>query len=51
MLRTGQRPYPLSETVELMAVIIAGLRSRERGGAFVEVKEVSAELEPLPGVD
>ena len=51
MLRTGQRPYPLSETVELMAVIIAGLRSRERGGAFVEVKEVSAELEALPGVD
>jgi predicted dehydrogenase len=46
MLRTGERPYPLSETIELMAVIIAGLRSRERGGAFVEVKEILAELEP-----
>ncbi len=46
MLRTGERPYPLSETIELMAVIIAGLRSRERGGAFVELKEVFAELEP-----
>ncbi len=47
MLRTGQRPYPLSETVELMAVIIAGLRSRERRGEFVEVEEVVGELEVL----
>jgi hypothetical protein len=46
MLRTGERPYPLSETIELMAVIIAGLRSRERSGAVVELKEVFAELEP-----
>ncbi len=45
MLRTGQRPYPLSETVELMAVIIAGLRSRERHGEFVEVREILSELE------
>jgi predicted dehydrogenase len=45
MLRTGERPYPLSETIELMTVVIAGLRSRERGGAFVELKEISAELE------
>jgi predicted dehydrogenase len=45
MLRTGERPYPLSETIELMAVIIAGLRSRERGGAFVEVKDIFNELE------
>lgn len=45
MLRTGERPYPLSETIELMAVVIAGLRSRERGGEFVELKEVFAELE------
>jgi hypothetical protein len=46
MLRTGERPYPLSETIELMAVVIAGLRSRERGGAVVELKEVYSELEP-----
>jgi len=45
MLRTGERPYPLGETIELMAVIIAGLRSRERGGQFVELKEVLSELE------
>lgn len=47
MLRTGQRPYPLSETVELMTVIIAGLRSRERGGSTVQVEEIRSELEPL----
>ena len=46
MLRTGERPYPLSETIELMAVIIAGLRSRERAGQVVKVEEVFAELEP-----
>ena len=45
MLRTGARPYPLSETIELMAVVIAGLRSRERGGQFVELQEILAELE------
>jgi hypothetical protein len=46
MLRTGERPYPVSETVELMAVIIAGLRSRDRDGQFTEVAEISSELEP-----
>jgi predicted dehydrogenase len=46
MLRTGERPYPLSETVELMAVIIAGLRSRDGGGRLVKLEEVYAELEP-----
>lgn len=47
MLRTGRRPYPLSETVELMTVIIAGLRSRESGGKPVEVSEIQSELEAL----
>jgi hypothetical protein len=46
MLRADERPYPLSETIELMAVIIAGLRSRERNGAVVQLKEVFGELEP-----
>jgi|DewCreStandDraft_4_1066084.scaffolds.fasta_scaffold33064_2 hypothetical protein len=45
MLRTGQRPYPLTETVEMMTVIIAGLRSRESGGKTVEVEEIQSELE------
>ncbi|MEI8040134.1 MAG: Gfo/Idh/MocA family oxidoreductase [Verrucomicrobiota bacterium] len=46
MLRTGERPYPLSETIEQMAVVIAGIRSREQGGAVIQVKDVFAELEP-----
>ncbi len=46
MLRTGERPYPLCETIELMAVIIAGLRSREHNGRFVNLTEIYDELEP-----
>ena len=44
-LRTGERPYPLSETIELMAVVIAGLRSRARKGEIVEVKELLTQLD------
>lgn len=47
MLHTGTRPLPFEETVELMAVIIAGLRSREQGGTPVAVADILAEL-PLP---
>jgi hypothetical protein len=46
MLRTGERPYPVSETIELMAVVIAGLRSRQDSGRFVNLAEIYAELEP-----
>ncbi|MBL9134113.1 MAG: Gfo/Idh/MocA family oxidoreductase [Verrucomicrobiaceae bacterium] len=46
-LRTGRRPLPFHETVELMAVIIAGMRSRERGGAEVSVESVLSELTGL----
>lgn len=45
MLRTDVRPLPFSETVELMAVIIAGIRSRERGGAKIALSEIFHELE------
>lgn len=44
MLRTGERPLPFDETVELMAVIIAGIRSREQGGTVVSVQEVLSEV-------
>ena len=43
-LRTGQRSYPFEETIELMAVIIAGIRSRERKGCVVPVAEILQEL-------
>jgi len=43
-LRTGKRPYPFEETVELMAVLIAGIRSREQDGRVVRLDEVWGEL-------
>ncbi len=45
MLRSGERPLPFEETVELMAVLIAGRRSREAGGARVEVSAILQEVE------
>lgn len=44
MLRTGRRPLPFEETVELMAVIIAGIRSREQGGRTIAIADILAEL-------
>jgi predicted dehydrogenase len=44
MLHTGARPLPFAETVELMAVIIAGIRSRERGGQVVNVADILSEI-------
>jgi predicted dehydrogenase len=31
-LRTGKRPFPFEETVELIQLVIAGIRSRDAGG-------------------
>ena len=39
-LRTGIRPFPFSETVELMKLLIAGIRSREDGGREVMLSEI-----------
>jgi predicted dehydrogenase len=39
-LRTGQRPFPFEETVELMQLLIAGIRSREQGGREVALSEI-----------
>ncbi len=36
-LKSGVRPYPFSNTVELMRLVIGGIESRERGGVEVEV--------------
>lgn len=43
-LRTGQRPVPWSETVELMKLVIAGSRSREQQGRRVPLSEICHEL-------
>lgn len=42
-LRTGEEPFPFGETVELMKLLIAGIRSRQEGGRKVEVKEILPE--------
>lgn len=39
-LRTGVAPFAFSETVELMKLIIAGIRSREQGGREVALSEI-----------
>jgi len=39
-LRTGQRPFPFSETIELMQLVIAGIRSRDEGGREVLLSEI-----------
>jgi predicted dehydrogenase len=44
MLCTGQRPLPFEETVELMAAIIAGIRSREQGGKRIAIADILNEV-------
>ncbi len=39
-LRTGQAPFPWSETEELMRMVIAGIWSREQGGREVSLSEI-----------
>ena len=43
-VRSGRAPYPFAETVEYMAVLIAGIRSRNAGSRRVPVAEIMAEL-------
>ena len=43
-VRSGKPPYPFSDTVELMSVLIAGIRSRTDGSRRVEIAEILAEL-------
>jgi hypothetical protein len=39
-LRTGTEPFAFDETVELMKIIIAGIRSREEDGRRVCLTEI-----------
>lgn len=45
MLHTGKRPLAFSQTVELMAILIAARQSREQGGRAVLLKEVCDALD------
>lgn len=40
-LRTGARPFPFAETVELMKLVVAGRVSREQGGRLVNLDEIA----------
>ena len=42
-VRTGVRPFPFEETIELMKLVIAGIRSREEGGREVLLSEIMPE--------
>lgn len=42
-LRTGEEPFPFAESVELMKLVIGGLRSREEGGREVFLNEICPE--------
>lgn len=39
-LRTGKMPFGFEQTVELMRIIIAGIRSRQEGGRTVMLSEI-----------
>ena len=39
-LRTGEEPFPFEQSVELMKLVIGGLRSREEGGREVFLDEI-----------
>ena len=41
----GKEPYPFDETIELMEIIIAGIRSRNEGGRKVMLDEIRKELQ------
>ena len=42
-LRTGEEPVPFEDTVEMMKIIIAGLKSREENGRVVYLDEIKTE--------
>lgn len=44
MLRTGVRPVPFEQTVELMAILIAGIQSREQGGATILIQDILSSV-------
>lgn len=43
-VRSGVAPHPFADTVEYMAVLIAGIRSRAEGSRRVAVAEILADL-------
>lgn len=44
--RGGRPSYPFAETLELMSVLVAGIRSRNEGSRHVGIAEIVASLSP-----
>lgn len=44
MIRTGRAPFPFAETVELMAALIAGIKSRAEDSRRVGLAEITSSL-------
>lgn len=44
LLRSGRPPFAFSQTVELMAILIAGIQSREQEGRRIELAPLLASL-------
>lgn len=42
--RSGKEPYPFDETIELMTIVIGGLRSRAESSRHVELVEIRSQL-------
>jgi predicted dehydrogenase len=42
-LRSGEPPFPFAETIELMKIIIAGIRSRNESGRKVHLDEIKLD--------
>lgn len=43
-VRSGHDPYPFSDTVELMAIVIAAQESRQRGGELLQLNPILEEF-------
>ena len=41
-LKTGQRPFEFSQTIELMKIVIAGIMSKEQGGKEIYLADIKA---------
>ncbi|MBI5801634.1 MAG: Gfo/Idh/MocA family oxidoreductase [Verrucomicrobia bacterium] len=44
LLQTGRAPFDFSQTIELMAILIAGRRSREQGGSRIHIPDMFKEI-------
>jgi predicted dehydrogenase len=42
-LRSGEPPFPFDETIELMKILIAGIRSRSESGRKIRLDEINLE--------